>query len=706
MLEKLTRKTLQQIIDKSNSLLAYLDPEFNFVAVNAAYAQGCHRTPEELIGQNHFHFYPNADNEAIFQRVKETGEPVSFVDRPFVYPDQPERGVTYWDWTLSPVTDESGCLEGLVLSLVETTPRKKAALDLERMRNMLAEAQKIAHLGSFEYDIAARQAIWSDEEYHIFGLLPQGPLPTLDRMLTCIHPDDVIRFQQAFTSAIECGSAYEQEFRVVHPDGSVRWAQDRAVPCRDAHGQVVRYIGTTLDITECKRMEEQLRKANDGLEATVQARTAELSAANAALRAEIVERQRAEKDRLESETNCRSVLETINAGVILQAASGEILLWNKGAEEIFGLPAISSVGQTSESRNWQMIHEDGSTYAGIDHPSMRTLRTGVPCRNEIMGLYRATGELRWLSVNTTSLFLPEGGRPYAVAISFSDITEIKKVAASLRQSEARLQLALGAANLGWWHYDPLSKITHYDLRYSEIIGVSGNQRPNDEILQLLHPQDLPGVCAKVEAALDPSNPQSYCAEYRIFSTDGSLRWVEAHWMTIFEGEGRSRQAVSLVGTVQDVTERNRTEAELKEKSEHLSDINAALRALLRQREEDKQALEESVMGNIRYLVLPYLDSLKKSQLTHNQHSWVEALETNLNQSTSTFTRKMTLQELNLSNAELRVAALVRDGKSTKEIAHLLITSEKTVSSHRDSIRNKLGLRGKKGGLRYLLMNLG
>jgi len=122
------------------------------------------------------------------------------------------------------------------------------------------------------------------------------------------------------------------------------------------------------------------------------------------------------------------------------------------------------------------------------------------------------------------------------------------------------QLALDAARLGWWHYDPATKVATFDQRYTEIFSVTGHQRPNEEILKRLHPDDLPGVWAKVEAALDPADPKPYAAEYRIVLDDGSVRWVEAHGTATFEGEGAARRAVSFVGTVADVTERRRADA--------------------------------------------------------------------------------------------------------------------------------------------------
>jgi PAS domain S-box-containing protein len=135
------RSTLQSIMNGTlRSHLVYLDRDFNFVKVNEAYARSCGYTPEEMIGKNHFALYPNAENEAIFARVRDTSQPVEFHDKPFEYPDQPERGVTYWDWTLNPVKDTAGKVIGLVFALVETTERKRMEDAVQTSKEELARA--------------------------------------------------------------------------------------------------------------------------------------------------------------------------------------------------------------------------------------------------------------------------------------------------------------------------------------------------------------------------------------------------------------------------------------------------------------------------------------------------------------------------------------------------------------------------------------
>ncbi|MBI5485818.1 MAG: GAF domain-containing protein [Deltaproteobacteria bacterium] len=140
-----------------------------------------------------------------------------------------------------------------------------------------------------------------------------------------------------------------------------------------------------------------------------------------------------------------------------------------------------------------------------------------------------------------------------------DRAELRRAAAERDRLAQQRQLALDAARMGWWHYDPETRIATYDKRYTEIFGVAGHEQRNDDILKLLHPDDLPRVWAAVEAALDPVAPTPYSIQYRVNRPDGSMRWVEAHGVAVFEGQGAARRATSFVGTVTDITERKQVE---------------------------------------------------------------------------------------------------------------------------------------------------
>lgn len=117
---------LERIFDATHFSIVYLDKDFNFIRVNKAYADACGHPPEFFPGKNHFDLYPNEENEAIFRHVSETGMPFTIYAKPFEFPDHPERGVTYWDWTVYPVKSVNGTVEGLLFVLLDVTKNKKA----------------------------------------------------------------------------------------------------------------------------------------------------------------------------------------------------------------------------------------------------------------------------------------------------------------------------------------------------------------------------------------------------------------------------------------------------------------------------------------------------------------------------------------------------------------------------------------------------
>ena len=148
------------------------------------------------------------------------------------------------------------------------------------------------------------------------------------------------------------------------------------------------------------------------------------------------------------------------------------------------------------------------------------------------------------------------------------------------------------------------------------------------------------------------------------------------------------------------------EAELKAQSNHLQEVNTALKVLLKQREEDRSDLEEKVLSNVKQLVSPHLQRLKKSGLDANQKSLVSILESNLDNIVSPFASKLSSKFLGLTPMEIRAADLVKEGKTNKEIGEILCLSPNTVKFHRYNLRNKLGLKNKKINLRSHLLSLG
>ncbi|MCX7056338.1 MAG: PAS domain S-box protein [Proteobacteria bacterium] len=164
--------------------------------------------------------------------------------------------------------DESGKPVFLSTIMRDLTERKHAEEALKRETAFLEEAQALGHLGSWEYLVETQETFWSAEECRIYGIAPQGISPPYDEMLKHhIHPDDAVALDEAFGKAMKNGSVFELEHRIVRPDGSVRVIYDRARPCFDDQGKLQKYTGSSLDITDRKRIEEDLRVAKDAAEA-------------------------------------------------------------------------------------------------------------------------------------------------------------------------------------------------------------------------------------------------------------------------------------------------------------------------------------------------------------------------------------------------------------------------------------------------------
>ncbi len=251
------RNILQAVMNGAmNFHLVYLDRDFNFVRVNETYAATCGYRPEEMIGKNHFALYPNAENEAIFARVRDTGEPVVHHDKPFAFPDQPERGVTYWDWTLAPVKEANGRVAGLVFSLYETTGRKMT--------------ETILH----EQELKARALInAADESILLFGL--QGEIlianTTAARRLG-MSVDEIVgkKWPGPLPSALAASRKLKLD-EVVRTGNPVRFQDERAgmmfdnslYPVRNEAGQLAALALFSRDITGQRWAEDALRKSEE-----------------------------------------------------------------------------------------------------------------------------------------------------------------------------------------------------------------------------------------------------------------------------------------------------------------------------------------------------------------------------------------------------------------------------------------------------------
>lgn len=138
--------------------------------------------------------------------------------------------------------------------------RKRAEEKLRTSEARLAEAQRVAHVGCWEFDVRLQKIIWSEELFHIFGLDPTQPEPPLVEHIKQIHPEDQPLWRKTVANALTSATSYHFEFRAIRPDGSIRYIEARGEAVVNPQGQVIKLFGTALDITERKLKEAALHQ--------------------------------------------------------------------------------------------------------------------------------------------------------------------------------------------------------------------------------------------------------------------------------------------------------------------------------------------------------------------------------------------------------------------------------------------------------------
>jgi PAS domain S-box-containing protein len=172
---------------------------------------------------------------------------------------------------LAPLLDEAGQTVGCVGIAVDVTAQHKVEERRERTRSQLADAQRLCHVGSFEWDVGTGRVVWSDEMHNIFAVSRDAFEGTLEGFFSRVHPDDRETMKARIGELVRSGGTFVGEHRIVRPDGTVREIETRGEVVRGARGETIAVIGSAMDVTELRESERRLERKRSLLRATLEA---------------------------------------------------------------------------------------------------------------------------------------------------------------------------------------------------------------------------------------------------------------------------------------------------------------------------------------------------------------------------------------------------------------------------------------------------
>jgi PAS domain S-box-containing protein len=475
-----------------------------------------------------------------------------------------------------------------------------------------------------------------------------------EEVMKLIHPEDLETLKRQYEGTLN-GSLknFTMKHRVFEKGQSVRWVE--TFVSRIEYGGKPAIQAAVIDVTEKERAEEGLR---------------------------------------ESERKYRDLAELLPQGLFESNAEGMITYANPSTLETFGytqkdieggIRVVETVVSEDRKRTMRAFNRvmNGESVKAAEYTCLRNDGSRFPA------LILANAILR-------------EGRPAGIRGFVMDISNQKQMVLRLEESESRYRTLFESTGTATILIEDNMIISIANGEFYRLSGCS----PDEELKwpNLVLEEDRARMMAyHRKRREDPQSvPRNY--EFRYVRRDGEVRSAFVNTEMI---PGTRRSIASMV----DITELKKTEEDLKmhkkqleAKTLNLEEANAALRVLLKHRDEDRIDLEERVSANMKELVLPYLEKLKASRLSELQVNQLEILETNLNDILSPFLRNLSSKYPNLTPREIQIIHFIKDGRTTKEISEMLNASARTVDFHRNNIRHKLGIKNRKANLRSFLLS--
>ena len=464
------------------------------------------------------------------------------------------------------------------------------------------------------------------------------------------------------------------EFRFVPLTGEIR---NIYLVIDTIHG-TEKSVGSLMDITARKQAEDELKQRRGRLEQLIEERTGQLRI---------------------SENKYRTLFENANDAIFLMRQD-VFIDCNTKALELFGYTKGRIIGETPYELS-PPFQSDGSESRKKAMKKIDAAASGTPQCFEWQHI-RNDGTVVDTEVN---LHVVTIGEERILQALVHDITERKHAEETIKKAEEQYKSLVETVSEWIWEVDANGVCLYASPRIYNILGYKPEEVLGKTPFDFMPPEESKRVLPIFEKLVAEKKP-ILSLEGIHYHKDGHIVFHDTNGFPFFDKEGA---LLGYRGSDRDITEQKQIMAELQQnkndleaKSKTLEEVNTALRVLLHQREEDKKNLEDRVVSNVKKLVIPYIEKMKKNRLDPQQLSNLTILETNLNEIVSPFLHN--IRQLNLSPRETQIASLVKDGKTTKEIAEIIGVATSAIDSYRNSIRTKLGLNNKKANLQSYLQS--
>ena len=457
--------------------------------------------------------------------------------------DLPNGRHVFYSAIMHPIKDAHGRVVKLFGTVQNITERKRAEEVLRESEERFRQAMEATSDGLWDWNVETGEVYFSPAYYQMLGY-GSGELPGLAQSwMDLIHPDERDGVLRSNQDCIENRvPSFGIEFRMRGKSGGWKWILGRGrASARDANGRALRMIGTHEDITERKKMEEELRSYSTQLEQLVAERTRELAA---------------------SKDFAENLIQTANAIVVGLDNHGNVRFFNQAAERIIGY-----TGKEVEGRNWFEVIVPKDRYPEVWREFERLRAGGLP-RNFENPILTKSGEERYVVWQNSEV--REQGQVVGT-ISFGiDITERKRAEEELRATRERLEYVIGSNPAVIFTGRPRADYSDYDATYmsNTVVQMIGFQ-PKELIgnprfwESRVHPDDLPRYHAELPRFWKEGH---HVFEYRFLHKDGTYRWLREEARLIHDASGKP---VEVIGYGTDITERRRMEEELRAARERL-----------------------------------------------------------------------------------------------------------------------------------------